>query len=53
MAQMWDLRALRRELADRGLDLPADVLRSTEDDHFEEHLEVQLNGGDLLFGSTD
>ena len=49
LAQVWDLVAMRRELADRELDLPADVLRTTESPQsYEEHLEILLDGGDLF-----
>ena len=44
LAQVWVLVAMRRELADRELDLPADVLRTTESPQsYEEHLEILLD----------
>ena len=43
-AQVWDLTAMRRELRDRGLDWPADVLRAaTSEKSFEEQIEIVLD----------
>ncbi len=43
-AQVWDLTAMRRELRDRGLDWPADVLRAaTSKESFEEQIEIVLD----------
>ena len=48
-AQVWDLTSMRRELVERGLDWPADVLRATASPQsFEERLEVLLDGVDVL-----
>ncbi len=48
-AQVWDLIALRRELRDRGLDWPADVLRAaTSVQSFEEQIEIVLDDVGLL-----
>jgi hypothetical protein len=47
-AQIWDLQALRKELADRGLDWAPDILQPTAEDHFQESLEVVLDGGVYL-----
>ena len=49
LAQVWDLAAMRRELADRGLDLPADVLRTNPSPQsFEEQVEVVLDDAGLI-----
>ncbi len=49
LAQVWDLVAMRRELAIHELDLPADVLHTTESPQsYEEHLEIVLDGGDFF-----
>ena len=51
-AQVWDLMAMRRELAARGLDLPTDVLRATVNPQsFQEHIDVVLDGGELFESS--
>ena len=43
-AQVWDLTAMRRELRDRGLDWPAEVLRAaTSEQSFEEQIEIVLD----------
>ncbi len=48
-AQVWDLMAMRRELGDRGLDWPADVLRATvSPQSFKERLEVTLDDVRLI-----
>jgi hypothetical protein len=48
-AQVWDLAAMRRELRDRGLDWPADVLRAaTSEKSFEEQIEIVLDDVGLL-----
>jgi serine/threonine-protein kinase len=48
-AQVWDLAAMRRALFDRGLDLPADVLRAGASEHgLEDRLEVLLHDAGLL-----
>jgi hypothetical protein len=40
---------MRRELFNRGLDLPADVLQTTEvSPTIEEHFEVELNDAGLI-----
>jgi serine/threonine-protein kinase len=48
-AQVWDLTAVRRELRDRGLDWPADVLRAaTSEKGFEEQIDIVLDDVGLL-----
>jgi serine/threonine protein kinase/WD40 repeat protein len=48
-AQVWDLVAMRRELARRGLDFPAGVLSTdTSSSPVEESFEVVLDGGTLI-----
>ncbi len=48
-AQVWDLTAMRRELRDRGLDWPADVLRAaTSEKSFEEQIEIVFDDVGLL-----
>ena len=43
-AHVWDLVALRRELRNRGLDWPAEVLRAaTNEQRFEEQIEIVLD----------
>jgi serine/threonine-protein kinase len=45
-AQVWDLVSMRRELAQRGLDLPADVLTAgSEPSSFAGELEVRIDDG--------
>lgn len=52
-AQVWDLVTMRRELANRGLDLPADVLRPTASpENFEEQIEIVLDGVGLIESSS-
>ncbi len=46
---VWDLVAMRYELANRGLDLPAGMLRASEClDKVEEHFEVVFDDIDLI-----
>ena len=48
-AKIWDLVALRRELAERGLDLPGDILRpSALPSGFDGKPEVQVDGASEL-----
>ena len=43
-AHVWDLVALRRELRNRGLDWPAEVLRAAmSEESFEEQIEIVLD----------
>jgi WD40 repeat protein len=50
--QVWDLVTMRRELSNRGLDLPADVLRPAANSQaFEEQLEVVLDEAGLIESS--
>jgi WD40 repeat protein len=52
-AQVWDLVTMRRELANRGLDLPADVLRpAASPENFEDQIEVVLDDVGLLGSSS-
>jgi WD40 repeat protein/tRNA A-37 threonylcarbamoyl transferase component Bud32 len=48
-SQVWDLTAMRSELARRGIDWPADVLRSTPNPQaIDGDLEVVLDDGGLM-----
>ncbi len=48
-AQVWDLVAMRSEIAKRGLDLPADVLRAAEvSTPFDEQLDVVMDDDQLF-----
>ena len=52
-AQVWDLVAMRSELAQRGLDLPAEVLRAAESPAgFEEQLDVLVNDEGISSGPS-
>ena len=48
-AQVWDLTAMRRELARRGIELPAEILSPTATGSaIEGKIEVVLDDGGLL-----
>ena len=46
--QVWDLVALRGELAKRGLDLPADVLRPADNAEMSGPLQVELDDAGIF-----
>jgi WD40 repeat protein len=51
-AQVWDLVTMRRELSNRGLDLPAEILQvSASSQTFEEQVEIVLDDADLIESS--
>lgn len=52
-AQVWDLKAMRRELAKRNLDLPPDVLQANEiSPSLEGQLEIVVDEAGLTDDST-
>jgi WD40 repeat protein len=52
-AQVWDLVAMRRELSERGLDLPSDVLRpNAPTQNLGQSIEVVLDDKRILDGSS-